>query len=131
MFPKSFYYTQPPFADFFSLSKFMHPAHSLKMINFRKDATCPASQNLLDFQKNDFSNEENETIRKHLTVCEFCAAEVEFYSRFPQSEVVCTETKIPAPLYQLAEALLSNKQKKFSLLKKLISENEGLRLEKA
>jgi hypothetical protein len=130
MFPKPFYYTQPPYADFFSLSNFMHLVHSLKMVDFRKDATCPASQSLLDFQKHELSNEESDTIRNHLTACEFCAAEVEFYARFPQSEVVCAETKIPAPLYQLAEALLSNKQKKFTLFKKLISENESLALKK-
>jgi hypothetical protein len=131
MFPRPVYYTQPPFADFFSLSKFMFSAHSLKMINFRKNATCPASQILLDFQKNELSNPESETIRKHLPTCEFCAAEVEFYGRFPQSDVVCVESKIPAPLYQLAEALLGNPQKKFTLFKKLISENENLTLEKA
>jgi hypothetical protein len=109
----------------------MFSVKSLKMINFCKNATCPPSQSLLAFQKGETRNEENENIPKHLTSCEFCAAEVEFYARYPQSEDVCTETKIPLPLYQLAEALLGNKQKNFTLLNKLLSEKENLTLEKA
>jgi hypothetical protein len=104
---------------------------SLKMINFCKNANCPPSQSLLAFQKGETIDGENETIRVHLGDCEFCAAEVEFYARYPQSEDVCTETKIPFPLFQLAEALLSSKQKNFSLLNKLLNENETLTLEKA
>lgn len=101
------------------------------MINFCKNATCPSSQDLLSFQKGETQAEESRAIGKHLADCEFCAAEVEFYARFPQAEVNCSETKIPLPLYELAEALLSNNQKKFRLLKKLLSENESLTLEKA
>ncbi len=109
----------------------MFSVQSLKMINFCKNATCPSSQGLLAFQKAELTMDENEFIREHLSDCEFCAAEVEFYARFPQSEVACKETKIPAPLYQLAEALLSNKQKNFRLLNNLLGENESLSLGKA
>ena len=109
----------------------MFSVNSLKMINFCKNSTCPSSQDLLSFQKGETLNDENEVIRKHLATCEFCAVEVEFYARFPQSEEICMETKIPLPLYQLAEALLSNKKKNFMLLKKLLNENETLKLEKA
>ena len=35
-----------------------------------------------------------------------------------------------SPLYELAEALLSNRHKDFSMLNKLLGENEGLTLEK-
>ena len=101
------------------------------MINFCKNATCPSSQDLLSFENGDIQSGESEDIRKHLTSCEFCAAEVEFYARFPQAEDVFTETKIPLPLYELAEALLSNRQKNFRLLNKLLNENERLTLEKA
>ena len=109
----------------------MFSAQSLKMINFCKNASCPSSPVLLDFQKGELSSGENEAIRGHLTECEFCAAETEFYARFPQSEDACIETSIPTPLYQLAEALLGNQQKNFILLKKLLGENENLTLEKA
>ncbi len=101
------------------------------MINFCKNATCPSSQSLLAFPNGETQNEENEAIRKHLTACEFCAAEVEFYGRFPQSEDAYIETKIPLPLYQLAEALLSSRQKDFIQLNKLLRENESLTFEKA
>ena len=103
----------------------------MKMINFCKNANCPPSQSLLAFQNGEIRIEEKKAILEHLITCEFCAVEVEFYARFPQSQEACQETEIPLPLYQLAEALLSNRQKKFTLLNKLLCENESLTLEKA
>lgn len=128
---KSLLFFAPSGRGFLNGLNTMFSLNSLKMINFCKNATCPASPELLSFQKGETRNEESRNIRAHLADCEFCAAEVEFYTRFPQSEEPCAETKIPLPLYQLAEALLSNKQKNFRLLKKLLSENESLSLEKA
>lgn len=104
---------------------------SLKMITFCKSVNCPASQDLLAFQKGETSLGENSDIARHLESCEFCAAEVEFYSHFPQSEEMIASVDIPPPLYQLAEALLGSSKKKFSLLNKLLNENEGLSLKKA
>ena len=105
---------------------------SLKMINFCKSANCPSSSILLAFQHGETKADETRRIRHHLASCEFCAAEVEFYAHYPQAEeALCPETKIPAPLYQLAEALLGNEQKNFKLLNKLLNENEKLKLEKA
>ncbi len=101
------------------------------MITFYKNVNCPASQDLLAFQKGETTRLENDDIVRHLESCEFCAAEVEFYAHFPQSEEYVASVDIPLPLYQLAEALLSNGQKKFSLLNKLLNENEGLSLNKA
>lgn len=119
--------------NFLKLFGSMFSAQSLKMINFCKNASCPPSPVLLDFQNGALSNKESERIREHLTECEFCAAETEFYFRFPQAEDACctAETTIPAPLYQLAEALLGSRQKNFILLKKLLGESENLTLEKA
>jgi hypothetical protein len=104
---------------------------SLKMITFCKSVNCPASQDLLAFQKGETSVKENADIVRHLESCEFCAAEVEFYSHFPQSEEKIASADIPLPLYQLAEALLGSSKKKFSLLNKLLSETDGLSLKKA
>jgi hypothetical protein len=128
---KSLLFFLPSKKGFLNGLNTMFSVNSLKMINFCKNTTCPSSQDLLAFQKGESRSEESKTIRAHLADCEFCAAEVEFYARFPQSEEPCSETKIPLPLYELAEALLSNKRKNFRLLKKLLSENESLRLEKA
>ena len=93
---------------------------SLKMINFRKNADCPTSQCLLAFQNGETSAAENIFIEKHLSECEFCAAEAELYARYPQADEEYSKTEIPAALYQLAEAILNNKQKNFLLLNKLL-----------
>lgn len=104
---------------------------SLKMVTFCKSANCPSSQKLLSFQNGDVPEKEAGRIRKHLTNCEFCLSEIEFYSHYPQADEKIAEVEIPMPLYELAEALLSNKHKDFSLLNKLLNENDGLILEKA
>lgn len=68
-------------------------------------------------------------VSQHLTTCEFCAAEVEFYAHYPQSEEeTVTKTDIPVPLFELASALLGNKHKDFSLLNQLLCQNEGVKI---
>lgn len=83
------------------------------MANFCKSEDCPASDELLAFQTGDMPVSEGSEIRKHLRVCEFCAAEVDFYFHYPQSEDT-SETiepaQMPRPLFELAEALLNKKQ---------------------
>ncbi len=101
------------------------------MITFCKGLNCPSSQNLLAFQNGEAAEKEFQDIRQHLMICEFCSAEVEFYAHYPQSEEIIAEVEIPLPLYELAEALLRNRHKDFSLLNKLLCENEGLTVEKA
>lgn len=75
-------------------------------------------------------NKGGDAIRVHLASCEFCAAEVEFYAHYPQAEEKVEAAEIPTPLFELAEALLRNKHKDFSILDRLHGENEGLTLEK-
>lgn len=101
------------------------------MINFRKNESCPSSQKLLAFQNGDISDKGRDSICSHLMSCEFCSAEVEFYSHYPQAEDKVETAEIPIPLFELAEALLLNRHKDFSLLNKMLGENEGLTLEKA
>jgi hypothetical protein len=103
----------------------------LKMVNFCKNASCPSSENLLGLINHELSLKAAEKIGKHLEECEFCASEIELYEHFSQNDEVVPETKIPTPLYQLAEALLGNKQKNFSLLNKLMNDNESLTLNQA
>jgi hypothetical protein len=45
---------------------------------------------------------------RHLSACEFCVSEVEFYSNFPPAEEPVQTPEIPRPLYELAESLLKN-----------------------
>ena len=97
---------------------------SITMISFRKNKTCPTSQEILDFQTGDISNGKNDMIREHLGICEFCAAEVEFYAHYPQAEENVTVTEIPPPLFELAQALLSNEEKNVNLLNKLLGKDK-------
>ena len=98
------------------------------MITFCKSSVCPSSQKLLAFQNSEAADKESQMIRHHLTACEFCAAEVEFYAHYPQSDEKIERTEIPLPLYQLAEALLSNRHKDFSMLNKLLNEPESVKI---
>ncbi len=96
------------------------------MITFCKTAKCPTSEALLAFERDNggkLSVKKSEEIWTHLTGCEFCAAEVEFYARYPQTgeeQEATVRVEIPLPLYQLAKALLDNKKKDFSLLDSLL-----------
>ena len=98
------------------------------MIGFHKKAACPTSQELMDFQAKKLSSSKLEEIRKHIYTCDFCGAEVEFYSHCPKvsPEENVSVTEIPKPLYELAEALLKGKHKDDMFLNKLHNENEGL-----
>ncbi len=98
------------------------------MATFCKDINCPSSQELLAFQIGEAALKERGEIEEHLADCEFCASEVEFYAHNPQSEEAFVKVEIPIPLYELAEALLSNKHKDFMLLNKLLCENEGVKI---
>lgn len=95
------------------------------MANFTKSEDCPSSQELLQFENGDLSLEDGRLVREHLVTCEFCSAEVEFYAHYPQAEDEVVETAdIPAPLYDLAESLLSSKRNKISSLDRLLHESE-------
>ena len=104
---------------------------SIKMVTFCKGLDCPSSQNLLAFQRGEASEKEAKAVHRHLTACEFCAAEVEFYVHYPPREEAITEVAIPLPLYELAQALLGNSHKDFKVLNRLLSESDNLVLEKA
>lgn len=97
---------------------------SMKMITFCKCAKCPASQDLLAFQKGETPYKESGSIKDHLKTCEFCAAEIEFYEHFPQDEENVVSVEIPLPLFQLAEALMNNRHQEISLLNKLLANTE-------
>ena len=99
---------------------------SIKMPNFCKNEDCPSSQQLLEFQSGDLSRTRGIEIRKHLKSCEFCSAEVEFYSHYPQAEGASETADIPAPLFELAEALLKNRYADSTSLNALLRENEEL-----
>ena len=82
------------------------------MATFRKREECPASQELLAYQLGSLESDDGRKISRHLSVCEFCSAEVDFYEHYPQSdeaEDASESANMPAPLYELAEAILNKK----------------------
>lgn len=99
---------------------------SSKKTGFCKNEDCPSSNELLDFQNGDLVRSRGSEINKHLATCEFCSAEVEFYSHYPQEEGASEATAIPAPLFELAEALLKNRYADSRSLNALLRENEEL-----
>ena len=105
---------------------------SLNMSGFRKNEDCPTSNDLLDFQNGDLPRNRGSEIGKHLTACEFCEAEVEFYSHYPQGQddIRAEPAEIPAPLFELAEALLKNRHGDPSSLNSLLMEQDGLVIDK-
>ena len=84
------------------------------MVSFRKQEDCPTSQELLAFQLGDLEPLSSRNIARHLAVCEFCTAEADFYERYPISRDVDdspdSESSMPEPLFELAEALLNRKR---------------------
>lgn len=83
------------------------------MATFRKQEDCPTSQQLLAYQLGDLELSASRPIGRHLGVCEFCTSEVAFYERYPvarETEESPAETKMPEPLFELAEALLNRKR---------------------
>lgn len=97
------------------------------MATFRKREDCPTSQQLLAYQLGDIGCGVGRVIGRHLAVCEFCSAEVDFYERYPQSQEepddAAENVSMPEPLYELAEALL-NKSAASRSIEKMISELE-------
>lgn len=102
-------------------------------MTFRKNENCPASSELLLFQKAELGRTETDLIKEHLETCEFCDAEVEFYNHYPTEITAETPApvEIPAPLYELAEALLKHRHADATSLDSLLKEKEGLVLDAA
>jgi hypothetical protein len=100
---------------------------SLRMVNFRKSAQCPSSQELLAYQNSELAPRDQLDVQRHIIDCEFCEAEIELYADYPLAvEEDCNTSvgEIPHALYQLAEALLEKRYADNSLLNKLLNENE-------
>jgi len=96
------------------------------MATFRKQEDCPTSEELLSYQLGDLPSAESRIVGRHMSACEFCSAEVDFYEHYPQSEeseAVSESAKMPEPLFELAEALLSKRNERASF-DKLLQEEE-------
>jgi len=98
------------------------------MTSFCKNENCPPSAELLVFQKGELSRRTSDRIKDHLETCDFCEAEVRFYECYPTESITeePVAAEIPAPLYELAEALLKHRHADASSLDSLLQEKEGL-----
>ena len=81
------------------------------MTVFRKNANCPTSEKLLAFQTGQIPPRDRDKIEVHLRFCDFCTAEIDLYSHYPQTEELVEGAEIPAPLRELAEALLGKRRR--------------------
>jgi hypothetical protein len=97
---------------------------------FCKNEDCPSSDELLAFQAGDLEMPRAGEVIGHVNWCDFCAAEVEFYEHFPPIETPGEFSEIPAPLYELAAALLNNRDRGMMSLNDLMKEH-GLAFDKA
>jgi hypothetical protein len=101
---------------------------------FVKNEDCPSSFDLLAYQRGDLENTCIGELSQHLALCEFCLAELEFYSHYPQlddSTEIFDQSAIPGPLLQLAEALLKNSRYDATSLDPLIEHIGALAFDKA
>jgi hypothetical protein len=90
------------------------------MTEFSKNEHCPSSFDLNAFQLGETTVDEGREIRLHIRTCEFCAAESEFYARFPQpygppEEPQAVRPSMPRPLKELAETMLNRNRGAFAL----------------
>jgi hypothetical protein len=99
---------------------------SSKTTTFFKSEDCPSSNELLEFQNGGLTGRDGAEVRRHLACCDFCAAELDLYSRYPQEDNGDERVeiaRIPAPLFQLAEALLKKRHSDPTSLDSLLREN--------
>jgi len=92
------------------------------MSNFRKEKNCPSSFDLVDVINREIDGEHALRVAVHLASCEFCAAELEFYRAFPPDGFDVPAPPIPAPLLELAEALIAKETIHISRLEYLLKE---------
>ena len=83
------------------------------MVTFRKQEDCPSSEDLLSYQLGDLEGVRGRDVGRHLSSCEFCSSEVDFYEHYPvakDADESAENVKMPKPLFELAEAILNRKR---------------------
>lgn len=88
---------------------------------FGKRTDCPSSDRLLAFRQKKLGSFASDLIRRHIDGCDFCSAELEFYQHLralPEENIKAG--KIPSHLYELAEAILTNRSSGVNALETII-----------
>lgn len=75
---------------------------------FGKSELCPSTGDLLKFQHETKSCIKRACTARHLAICDFCNAELDFLRHYPPTELAyedeCDAEQIPFHLYALAQA---------------------------
>lgn len=73
---------------------------------FCKQTSCPSSELLLSYGAEEQPVEQHVWIASHLSVCDFCGAELQLLARHQTTEEEFPLVEMPANLRHLAEAIL-------------------------
>lgn len=76
------------------------------MGSFCKKEDCPTSEELLSLRVEGKRYVNAAGLEDHLSICEFCSAEVDFYRWYSPVEENVVAERMPQPLFELAEAIL-------------------------
>ena len=96
---------------------------------FGKQATCPSAETLVSYGTASLSKELTAGVRRHLSACEFCGAELQLLTRHrPPANERYVYTKMPAALRYLAESLMAGSLLRLETLTEAICEKERLTL---
>jgi hypothetical protein len=75
--------------------------------DFRKQRECPASDTLLAYAHRSLPSLRRQSVRLHLSKCDFCGAELQLLSKHPPAqEAPHVPARIPLSLLLLAERSL-------------------------
>lgn len=81
------------------------------MGSFGKNEDCPPSHELVLFVTGELSADDRGSVRTHIADCEFCTAEIDFYTYYPpEPQADIPAEPVPVALFELASALLTSKQ---------------------
>lgn len=81
---------------------------------FCKTAECPSSEALLDYSRSLMPPMMPIFIEEHLVSCDFCGAEVQLLSRYPDEPDGYAFARMPEHLRRLAEDLLKGSSLPFA-----------------
>ncbi|HEV2837359.1 MAG TPA: hypothetical protein VGW58_18710, partial [Pyrinomonadaceae bacterium] len=80
---------------------------SQTQLTFKKTAACPASSILLSYRLEKLSRKGAAAVKKHLSSCDFCSAELPLLAHHkPGRKRPSEPPEIPINLRSLAEAIL-------------------------
>ena len=93
-----------------------------RMVNFRKEKSCPSSEDLLDLVREAVPGDRALRMAVHLRRCDFCQAELEFYCHYPPVDEAADAPPTPRPIRELAEALMTHDTIHISRLENLFGD---------